>query len=435
MILPRLSVGFISTLILGSFLPFIKASHETLNDGVVDLGSSAAQLSDVVARDEPPKYETPTYGYGYPPPYHYGTSTLTSVSVSSTSPESISSTVVDPSTVTTTDQSSYSSNTTSSTIDDQTRTTSSAFQSTDESASASSKNWVESSVLGITGTLTQTTPEGMTFSTASTLPTSSESTTSTGISSSLPTASGYSSSNGGIIVSSTSHANNTMTTTITGTTEISTTDLVTSSGLSFESSQLPITASLSSRFNYSSFSTTWSNSTTETPGPGVASSKSTSTPSSLTWPPVFNITFSASPIYSGWDISRPNGDRDTPLFYLFFPDLGFTIDWVHGSKYISVAYKLWIAVDTVICFGNGNHLDQLEAHCAYSKRDMVEQVCQREHLVSSVPEFDDHNPVFWDGAIHKNVNGKHNLPYTVDTVYSVIDHCHQCSLELEPTTT
>ncbi|KAG6011324.1 hypothetical protein E4U43_008397 [Claviceps pusilla] len=301
MILPSLSVGFISTLIFVSFLSSTWASHEARDDGVVDW-DSFAQLSQAVASDLPPNYEPPTYGYDNPPPYQYGTSTLNSVSVSSTPPESISSTIIDSTTVTTTDQSSYSSNTTVSTIDSQTRTTSQAFQSTDEPAPASSKTWVESSVLGITGAPTSTIPEGTTLSTVNTLSTSSESTTSTRISPSLSTASAYPSTNGSIIVSSKSHANNTM----TRTTEISTTGSTTSSGFTFESSELPITAPFSSRSNSSSFSATQSNPTTETQigtGPGVSSSKSSPTQSSLTWHPVFNTTSSGSPIMSSTPLS------------------------------------------------------------------------------------------------------------------------------------
>jgi len=94
-------------------------------------------------------------------------------------------------------------------------------------------------------------------------------------------------------------------------------------------------------------------------------------------------------------------------------------------------------VDTVICFGNGHLLDHLEANWerAYSNPNMVERNCRREHLVSSVPEFDDYNPPFWDRTIHKNFNGKHDLPHSVDTVYSVIDYRYQYSMELEPATT
>ncbi|KAG6038180.1 hypothetical protein E4U41_004489 [Claviceps citrina] len=323
MMLPNLSVGFTSTIIFGSFLSCIQASRETSKDDVVvDLGS-VAQLSHVVARELPPNYETPTYGYDYPPsPYQYDTSTLASVSFTPISSESIPSTAIDTTTVTTIDQSTYTSDTTISTTDSHIVTNSQASQSTDETASTSSKTWVESSVLGITGTSTWTTSEGPTFSSANTSSTTSETTTSTGILSSLPVSSGYLSTNGSIIVSSTSNANNTMTQTMTGIPNLPTTDRVTSSELSFESSQLPITASLSSRSNYSSFYTTPSKRTSATlivTGPGVSSSESSSSQSSLTWPPVFNITssVSASPVLStiylssGVQTSMKSGEQTT----------------------------------------------------------------------------------------------------------------------------
>ncbi|KAG6000360.1 hypothetical protein E4U21_005552 [Claviceps maximensis] len=306
MILPNLSVGFISTLIFGSFLSSTRANHGTEDDGVVNSGS-LAQLNHA-ARELPPNYDAPTNGYDYPLPYQYGTSTLTSVSVSATLPESIPSTVVDTTTVTTTYQ---SSNATISTIVSQISTTSQAFQSTDESAPVPYKTWVESSVLGITRTSKCVTSEGTTISTVSTLSTFSDSTINTEISSSSPSASGYPSTNGSIIVSSKSPANNTMTTrTMLGTTGISTaeTGLVTSSRVSSEISQSPITATLGLTSNYSSFPTTLSHPTTETridTGPGVSSLKSSSLQSSLTWPPVFNTTSSASPIVSSTDL--PSG--------------------------------------------------------------------------------------------------------------------------------
>ncbi|KAG5936834.1 hypothetical protein E4U53_000140 [Claviceps sorghi] len=414
-------------------------------------------------------------------------------------------------------------------MDSRSRTTSQAFQSEDQSPSTSSITWVESSVLGITGTATWTTSEGATFSTASTLSKSSDSTTSTGISSSLPVVSGNSSSNGSNIVSSTFHANNSMTRTMTGAPEISTTGLVSSAKLSFESSQLPSTATLSSRYNYSSIYTTSSNPNRNRSRDlelkvnldaiffDVAASIQQYS-FGLSYRAFYSLSIWDSnkydvwytnycmahrrqftddellnvivcPLandyrrkpedenlfffslgqqyvsqYSGGHISWSYTDLDTPLFDVFLPNLDFTIDWVHGPKYISYgnhnstnphghffqsailesfqfnnipACKLRIVVGTVICVGNGHLLDRLEYNCerAYSKRDMVEQDCRRQLSVSSVPEFVDHSSLFCDRAIHNRLNGKHNLPHSVDAIYSFINHRHQYSLELEPATT
>ncbi|KAG5917510.1 hypothetical protein E4U61_002685 [Claviceps capensis] len=288
MILPSLSVGFVSTLTLGSLLSCVEASRGTLKDGVVDLGS-VAQLSRV-AREAPPDYKAPTYDYDDPPPYQYATSTLAGDPITLTSTDSLPNTVIDTTTVATNGQSSYHSDTTTSVI---------VSQNTDNPASPSSSTWVESSVLGITGTSTTAISETTTFSSVGTLSTTSESTTSTELTPSLPMSSGIVSNSSSIIGTSTSspHANNTWTTTMTGNPETSTTESVPSSRLTFESSQLPITASASSWSNYSSSSTTWSSATTE-PGtatnPVVSSLKPSSTPPSLTWPPVFNTTISES---------------------------------------------------------------------------------------------------------------------------------------------
>lgn len=82
MILPSLSVGFVSTLTLGSLLSCIEASRGTLKDDVVNLGP-VVQLSHV-AREAPPDYKAPVYGYDDPPPYQYATSTSASDSITST---------------------------------------------------------------------------------------------------------------------------------------------------------------------------------------------------------------------------------------------------------------------------------------------------------------------------------------------------------------
>ncbi|KAG6074282.1 hypothetical protein E4U33_002570 [Claviceps sp. LM78 group G4] len=287
MILPSLSVGFVSTLALVSLLSCIEASRGTLKDDVVDLGPDA-QLSHV-AREAPPDYNAPTYGYDNPPPYQYATSTLASDSITLTSTDSMTNTVIDTTTVTTNGESSYYSDTTTSVI---------VSQNTDDTASPSSSTWVESSVLGITGTSTSAISKTTTFLSVSTFSTASESTTSTMLTPSLPMSSGIASNSSSIMGTSTSsHDNNTWTTTMTGNPETSTNEFVTSSRLTFESSQLPITESVSSWFNYSSSSTTWSSATPE-PGTatnsGVSSLKPSPTPSSLTWSPVFNTTMSAS---------------------------------------------------------------------------------------------------------------------------------------------
>ncbi|KAG5965793.1 hypothetical protein E4U58_002691 [Claviceps cyperi] len=288
MILPSLPVGFVSTLTLGSLLSCIEASRGTLKDDVVDLGP-VAQLSHV-ARETPPEYNAPSYGYDDPPPYQYATSTLASDSISLTSTDSLPNTVIDTTTVTTNGESSYYSDTTTSVI---------VSQNTDGPAFPSSRTWVESSVLGITGASTSAISETTTFSSVSTFSMTSESTTSTLLTPSLPMSSGIASSSSSIIGTSISspYANNTWTTTMIGNPETSTTEFVPSSRLTFESSQLPVTASVSSWFNYSSSSTTWSSATTE-PGtatnPVASSLKPSSNPPSLTWPPVFNTTMPAS---------------------------------------------------------------------------------------------------------------------------------------------
>lgn len=136
--------------------------------------------------------------------------------------ESLSSTVTNTAIVTTIDQSPYSSNTIISTTDSHTLTSSHTSQSRDDSKSSSSKSWIDSSVLGITGTSSRTTSVGTTYSTANTS-TFSKSASSIGFSSSPLVSTGYPSTKSSVIASSTTHVNKTLTQTMTVTRKVSAT--------------------------------------------------------------------------------------------------------------------------------------------------------------------------------------------------------------------
>ncbi|KAK2590896.1 hypothetical protein QQS21_011420 [Conoideocrella luteorostrata] len=238
-----LSIGLVPTILLGWLIPCVLALNAPLEH---DVGhGQGGRILAAAPEESPPDYEAPTYGYGYPPPYQYETSTLTS-STTSFWTHSISNVVTATSVVTVSDQSS-----------------------------STSDPWVDSSVLGITGTLTSTTSTMPGYS-ASTTPTfsSSEAAKNTSSSLSLPTSTPHTSTDNGVTdaTSSTADASSTLTkhTTATVTKDLTLTSWA-SSETSFESSQLPVTASSSSTDNFGSVRT---NTSTRYFNPSTYSDKS-----------------------------------------------------------------------------------------------------------------------------------------------------------------
>ncbi|KAG5921245.1 hypothetical protein E4U42_005930 [Claviceps africana] len=379
MILPSLSVGLVSTLIFASFLSCAKASREASNDDDI-----------AVAHELPPYYDAPTSGYGDPPPYQYGTSTLISVPASSPLSGSTPSTLVDSTTVTTTGQPSRYF------LDGQ--------------------HIVD--ILGLynehrhlfkpsncLGTLVKQRQQYYLFHISCQQHNDEDHDGGPGIA---------------------DHRNLEL--------EIQ------SRGLKLEVDLDAIFPDVAASIQQYIFGLSYR----ELYSLSIRDSNKyefwhTKYCMAHWWQftnhKLLNVIYVSQ--YSGGYVSWSHADLDTPLFHLFFPNLDFTIDRVHGTEHVVqpailesfqfnsiAAHQLRIVVGTVICFGNGHLLDQLEFNCerAYSEPDMVEQDCQR---VSSIPEFIDHNTPFWDRAIHNEFKGKHDLPHSTDAVYSVTDHRHQ----------
>ncbi|QPH18786.1 hypothetical protein C2857_003883 [Epichloe festucae Fl1] len=351
MMLRSLLVGFIPTIILGCLLSCIKASHDAWNDDV-DFGP-VRQLSHVVPRELPPDYEAPTYGYDYPPPYQYGTSTSASLSVIASSYESLPSTVTNTAIVTTIDQFPYSSNTIISTTDSHTMTSSHTSQSRDDSTSSSSKSWVDSSVLGITGTSSRTTSVGTTYSTANTSAIS-KSASSIGVSSSLLIPTGYTSTNSSVIASSTSHVNNTLARTMTVTRKVSTfsskplpsQSTVTWHPVSHTTSSAPTSPIASTVHLSSGIRTTTSSDTGTTGGPTRYSQTNSWGNSSQT------MSSATSSVQSQ---TVTDGKPRTRTY--------FSSQWTNDTSSATPNPFLWIHMDKIVNFGHRYLLDQFETNC------------------------------------------------------------------------
>ncbi|OAQ68469.1 hypothetical protein VFPPC_04702 [Pochonia chlamydosporia 170] len=251
--LPMVLVAFGQVLLLG----FIVSCAEALGEAFQNEGKlqPSRSLSSTVPSEGPPDYGLPTYDYGYPPPYQYETSS----SVTSVPPNSVSSTlstavdsVVTTSTVvvTVTGQSSSTSDKYITSTETQTLTHSDTTEQTAGSTSTKPDPWVSSSVLGVTGTSTSSTStEQEESSSPRTTTTYSESATNTGLSSSQASSSTttWKSDNTDTITPSLStDVTSTRLATATITKEVTVTSSTHSSVESFESSELPITASLSS---------------------------------------------------------------------------------------------------------------------------------------------------------------------------------------------
>jgi hypothetical protein len=83
-------------------------------------------------------------------------------------------------------------------------------------------------------------------------------------------------------------------------------------------------------------------------------------------------------------------------------------------------------MDKIVNFGHRYLLDQFETNCERTDSKLkMDQQGRCESFVFSIPELNDHSDPPRNRFLLQISSRKHDLPYSVDSLYDSIDNHHQ----------